>query len=188
MHYVHLIIGSIWEHIKSHSEIILKALLAVFYFLAGIHIYIYAVLALAFIDVVTGIAASLKKGEKFTSRTLRKGLLEKTVLYMLLLVTVFVLDMITKTVFHHEAFYFSFVITFLICSYEIASIMENVQVLRPNLPFVSALVRIFGKLHKKTIQKLEKNVDDIADKVTDFETMTDPETNKKNNETTADEV
>jgi len=44
------------------------------------------------IDVITGIIASIKKGEPFKSRILRKGLIEKVVIYNMLMVSVFVLE------------------------------------------------------------------------------------------------
>lgn len=183
MDYIKIILKNIWQFAIDNSNGIIKALVAIWYFFAGIHMYIYAVIALSIVDVITGVLASSKRGEKFTSKKLKKGLLVKFALYLVLILTVFVLDLITKSVFHHEDFYFSFLITFLISTYEVVSILENINTIKPDIPFMSALVSIFKKMGEKSIEKMEERVDDVVDTVTDFKKVTENKDEKKEEET-----
>lgn len=138
---------------------ILKAIIASWLFFAGIHTYIYCVLALVFIDVITGIIASLKKGEEFKSRILRKGLVEKVILYNLLMISVFVLEIVIKTAFDYSAFYLVLIATVCITTYEISSIMENILIIRPELGFIKRLITLTNKLQNKTIDIAEDKLD-----------------------------
>lgn len=167
MDYIKSVLKSLWSFLGDQLPIIGKAIAGIWFFFGGIHVYIYAVMVLVFIDVITGVIAARKKGEAITSRKLRKGLLEKLLLYMLLLLTVFVLDLVLKSVFNHTSFYFVFILTFLISTYEVVSVFENISVLKPQIPFLNALIRIFKKMGDKAVTKMEERVDDIVDEVTD---------------------
>ena len=140
---------------------ILKAIIAGWLFFAGIHTYIYCVLALVIIDVITGIIASLKKGEEFKSRILRKGLIEKVILYNLLMISVFVLEIVIKTAFNYSAFYLVLIATVCITTYELSSIMENILVIKPELGFIRKLITLTNKLQDKTVDIAENKIDSI---------------------------
>lgn len=116
---------------------------------AGIHSYFYAVIAFTVIDVITGIAASLKKGEKFKSRILRKGLIEKLCLYMVLMVSVFILESVVRTGIKLENYWLVMVATVLISTYEFSSIVENILVINPKLVFLKQLKAISKSVAKK---------------------------------------
>lgn len=138
---------------------ILKAVIGSWLFFAGIHTYIYCVLALVVIDVVTGIIASIKKGEEFRSRILRKGLVEKVILYNLLMISVFVLEIVIKTAFNYSTFYLVLIATVCITTYELSSIMENILVIKPELGFVRKLINLINKLQDKTVDIAAKKID-----------------------------
>jgi len=158
IHYVKTLLKNIWA--SAQESYLGKLLMGAWLFFVGIHSYIYAIMALSVIDVIIGIIAARKKGEAISSRKLRKGLLEKTALYMFLLISVFVMDKLMASVLG-SGHYFSFIVTVLICSYEVTSIIENLSILNPNIPFLSGLVRVFKKMGESTVNHLESKIDDI---------------------------
>ncbi len=117
----------------------------------GIHSYIYAVIALTVIDVATGIIASIKKGEKFKSRILRKGLIEKVCLYLIIMVSTFILESVIRTGIELETYWLVMVATTLISTYEFSSIVENLLVINPNLTFLKRLQKISNNMANKTV-------------------------------------
>ena len=141
----------------------LKFILACWLYFAGIHTYIYCILALTVIDVTTGIFASLKRGEKFKSRILRKGLVEKVLLYNLMLISIFILELIIKTGFNYSTFYLVLVATVCIATYEISSILENVLTIRPELSFINRLIKLTNKIQDKAVNIAENKVDRVSD-------------------------
>ncbi len=170
--YCKYILKGIWstlKHLFDPSGIVAKALIALVMFFSSIHSYFIAVLSLVVIDVFTGLIASYKTGVPFSSRKLRKGLIEKLCLYLILLITVFFLDKLMVADLGFARFYFSFVITFLICIYEISSVFENLHKIRPDIPFIAGLLGIFKGLGDKALKSLKKRSDDLIDKVTQLE-------------------
>lgn len=172
MNYVKFLIRNLWNQFLDSG--FHHGILAIWLMMGGVHTYLYTIVALTVIDVITGVWKSLRQGEPFTSRKLRKGLLEKVGLYLLLLVSVFILDKLLMGVIGHSTGYFAFIITFLISCYELTSIAENLSVLMPQIPFLRGLVRIFKKMGSSTIDKVEKNVDTVIDTVTEIKTVPDP--------------
>jgi toxin secretion/phage lysis holin len=166
MYYAKTILKNLVTTLQDNLEVIGKLLIAVWFFFVGIHTYIYTILVLVLIDAVTGVVKAAKLGEGFKSRKLRKGLLEKLAVYLVLLVSVFFLDRLTQSVLNHGGNYFAFFITFLITCYEVSSILENLNSIKPGLPFLSGLVRIFKKMGDSAMDKMEQNVEHIADAVT----------------------
>lgn len=142
------------------DNVVIKAIISVWLFFSGIHSYIYAVFALIILDVATGIYASAKKGEKFTSEYLRKGLLEKLALYLILLVSAFFLEMVFKSIYEWEKFFVVFFVTVLITTYEIVSIFENVQAINPRLTFLTSLIKLSKSTHNSAIKYAEKKIKD----------------------------
>lgn len=147
---------------------VLKVLLAGWLFFAGIHSYIFCILALTILDVVTGIIASIKKGNKFKSRILRKGLIEKVLLYLVLLISVFILELVIKTAINYTAFYMVLVATVCICTYELSSILENLYVIRPDMKFIKRLIKLSNKIQNKALDVAENKIDKI-DNITNSE-------------------
>ncbi len=168
MEYMKKLMTSFWKYLVDNWPVIVKALIAVWFFFSGIHLFIFAIFSLTILDVVTGVTAAYKRKEPITSRKLRTGLLEKFLLYMVLLLAVFTLDIVMKHIIPIDAYYLSGLISFLISTYEVTSIMENVLTINPNMPFISSLVRVFQTMNQKTIDSMQKKIDGMADNITQF--------------------
>ncbi|RYF96301.1 MAG: hypothetical protein EOO00_03045 [Chitinophagaceae bacterium] len=132
---------------------------------AGIRAYIFAVMVLTVIDVITGIIASVKKGEPFKSRVLRKGLLEKVLIYNLLMVSVFILEYIIKKAIGYDNYWLVLMTTTLIGTYELSSIFENLYVINPNLTFLKSLIKLSDKLRDKTISVAEGSIEKLDENI-----------------------
>jgi hypothetical protein len=111
--------------------------------------------------VITGVAASIKKGESFRSKILKKGLIDKTLLYIIMLIAVFILEGLAKSVFTYTPYYFVFFAAFMISCYELISIFENILVLNPNLTFIQPLITLTNKMSSKATETAEKKIDSL---------------------------
>ena len=139
---------------------VIKGFVAIWFYFAGIHIYMYAVATLLILDVITGIYASYKNNLPFTSKALKQGLLEKLALYMILLLCAFTLEHVFKSIFGWQRFFVVFFVTVLITTYECVSICENILRINPQLFFLKSLIGISNKLNKSAIKFVEKKIDD----------------------------
>lgn len=140
------------------SNVIFKAILTAIMGLAGIKIYLLSVFLLVILDVITGVMASLKKGESFKSKILKKGLIDKTFLYIVMLIAVFILEGLAKSVINYTPYYFVFLASFMIACYELSSIFENVYVLNPNLTFLKSFLYLVSKLSDKAVSTAEDTI------------------------------
>ncbi|MDQ2718253.1 MAG: phage holin family protein [Bacteroidota bacterium] len=165
--------------IFSTDNYLIKTALGLWLYFEGIHNYIYYIIIFIILDSVTGIAASIKLGKKFTSECLRKGLLEKTALYLILILSGFLLESIFKSIFPYQNYYIGCIITTLICSYESVSVMENILIIDPELTFLTALIRLAKRISNMTI----KTADDKLDKMDEI--MKD---DKKETESTSSNI
>jgi hypothetical protein len=154
--YLQQILGKIFS---VFDNIFIKAVAAVWLICAGIHTYLYAVAALLLFDVLTGIYASIKRGESFTTKILKKGLLEKTVLYLILMGASLAMEMVLKKIFGWENYYVVFFVTLLITTYEFVSICENIYSINPNLTYLKSLIGISNRVRDKAIKYAEDKVD-----------------------------
>jgi hypothetical protein len=141
-------------------SIVFKAILTAVMGLAGIKIYLVSVFGLVILDVITGVMASIKKGEAFKSKILKKGLIDKTFLYIVMLIAVFILEGLAKSVINYTPYYFVFLASFMISCYELISIGENVFVLNPDLSFLKPLISLVGKLQDQAISTAQKTISD----------------------------
>lgn len=168
------------SHLFDKDGWIVKTLIGLYFYFSGIHTYMAIIFALVCIDVVSGVIASVKKGDRFNSKKLRAGLLDKFLLYLLLMIAVFLTDMLLKTVLNLELFYLTFFVSFLIAIYECSSITENIYNIRPDIPILASLVGIFNKMQTKTITSMENKTDAIADAITDLKIAPDENGSIKN--------
>ncbi|MBC7425841.1 MAG: phage holin family protein [Bacteroidia bacterium] len=141
---------------------IVKAALAAWLFFTGIHTYLYAVAAVIILDVLTGIYAATRKGQTFTSKVLKKGLLEKTILYIILLGASLSMEMVLKSMFGWEHYYVVFFVTVLITSYECVSIFENIFKINPNLQFLQSLIGLSNRINRTAIKYAEGKIDSVT--------------------------
>jgi len=124
-----------------------------------IHLLVIITLCLTIIDTVTGVFASLKQGIKFkVSRLLRKGLLEKLLIYNLLILSVWLLAKVLVIAFALSEIYIVAIIVILIDCYELSSIIEKLQILAPNLPFLKVLDGLVASLQKGTVERAENAI------------------------------
>jgi len=127
-------------------------------YFAGSHAYIISVMALLLLDVITGVSAAKKSGEPITAKRLGMGLLEKTGLYLILLIASFVLGLVMKDVVHIETYYITWLLTILIDVYEITSIIENVIKINPELAFLNKIKKLLNHSVDKQFEKVEKKL------------------------------
>lgn len=143
------------------DNLVIKLMIAVWFYFTGIHVYLYCVFFLLTFDVATGITASIKKGDKFTSRYLKKGLLEKLALYIILILAAFALESVVKTIFNWEKFFVVFFVSLLISIYEVVSICENILIINPSLVFLSSIIKLSKSLNDKAIETAQSKIDAI---------------------------
>ncbi|RZK12920.1 MAG: hypothetical protein EOO46_01410 [Flavobacterium sp.] len=172
------ILKGIWstlKHLADPNGMLVKGVIALVMFFSSIHSFFVIIMALVLMDVVTGLAAAYKSGEAFSSRKLRRGLLEKLCLYLMLLITVFFIDKLLVDELGFARLYFSIFITFLISIYETSSVIENMYKIRPDIPFLSGLLSIFKGMGDKALKSMKKRTDEIVDRVTQLEAITSAE-------------
>ncbi|RZK45997.1 MAG: hypothetical protein EOO97_00030 [Pedobacter sp.] len=172
--YCKYILKGIGHFLVSSYDLLIKGLLALVLYFQGIHIYLMLVGALVLIDVTTGLYASLKRGEGFSSRKLRKGLLEKLALYLVLMVAVCLTEKLTMTVLGFKTFYLTWLVSTLICFYECSSVAENLVSIRPDIPFLSGLVKIFNRMGQKTLENMNQKVNEATGAIVDFKANSEP--------------
>jgi phage-related holin len=144
-----------------------KATLALLTLLGGIKLYVFSILTLALLDVITGVWASSRQGHLLTSKLLWRGLLAKVGLYLILLYAVMGLDIMLQSVLPMEKFYMVFVVSLLISVYEVTSIIENAVNINKDLAFLRAFASMWSRMVNKRIAVLEEKVDAIEEKKPD---------------------
>jgi len=149
------------QRIFSPSNYFIKLIIGVWLYFSGIHIYLEAIAALVIFDVITGIAASIKSGQKFTSEYLKKGLLEKVALYLILILSAFILEMVFKSMYQWDKFFIVFFVTTLISSYEAVSICENILKINNKLNFIIFFIRLTKRINKYYIDTVDNKIDEI---------------------------
>jgi hypothetical protein len=133
---------------------IIKFLLGVWAMIAGVHNFFYGITLLVVVDVISGILASLKKGEKFSSKKLRKGLLERFIIYNTMLIIIWVIESMVKQSFSYDNWYVVTFVGVMIGSYEISSIIENLVVINPEFAFLRKVSRVLNLLEDKAEQRV----------------------------------
>ncbi|MBC7424971.1 MAG: phage holin family protein [Bacteroidia bacterium] len=159
LNYIKYLLSEIFLSLK--DNLALKATVSCWLFFSGIHVYLYAVGALLVFDVITGIYASMLKGKKFTSRHLKKGLLEKLALYLILMLASFVMEAVLKSIFGWESYFVVFLVTILITTYECVSICENILQINPKLTYLKSLIGLSNRMRDATIKYAEDKVESV---------------------------
>lgn len=108
-------------------------------FILPIAPFLYLTIAIVLVDMVTGIRAAKKRGEKITSAGFSKTV-EKFVLYTL---AILLSEGIRNVLF--EALPITYVVTTIIVLTEFKSILENIESVT-GVPFLEALKKKFPKL------------------------------------------
>jgi hypothetical protein len=113
LNYYNSLITKIYATVTSSPAYvnIIKFLLSFWLLFAGIKIYFAYIFCLILLDIVTDIPAALKRKEKFTSRILKRALLQKTALYFVLMLTFFCVEKIVMSAIIYSNHYLVMVIT-----------------------------------------------------------------------------
>lgn len=115
----------------------------------GMYPYVLSITLLVVFDMIFGIKASMKRGEQFSTKKLKRGLLQRIFLYTSLIVCFLMLDVVLHATYDYGKFYIAAIICTLISFYEVSSIMENLIEVYPNFPFLKKIGNVFNLLEKK---------------------------------------
>lgn len=188
MNYIKLQLIKLFESLN--DNFLVKAIATGWLLIGGVHDYIFLVFTLIMLDVITGIYAAIKQLKKFVSDELKKGLLEKTALYMVLILVAFVMASTLKTIFPYDGWYIPAFVTILIASYEAVSICENILAINTKLTFIKSFIKLTNTFSDKTINNASKAIDNIELKVDEIkqETKNLKEEIKYNSDSIPDDI
>lgn len=96
-------------------------------------------------------------------------MIEKVVIYNLLMVSVFVLEYIIRKAIGYDNYWLVLMTTTLIGTYELSSIFENLFVINPNLVFLKSLIKLSDKLRDKTVSIAENKIEKLDDVTQKYE-------------------
>ena len=128
-----------------------------------VNVYLYSMFLLTFIDTHFGIKASQIKGIPFDSKKIRKGLLDKSIILMTVLVLCLIVDLLINKVYDFGQNYLTMVMLLFAVIYESTSIVEKLKVLYPNSKLVVMLGKIFMLFEVKLEQKLEQKLEEMEE-------------------------
>lgn len=126
--------------------------------LIDMRVYLLSIFVLVIIDMISGIAASLHRGERFSSRKLRTGLIDRIILYGTLFVITLMIDTMLKGTIDYGRDYVAIVCCMIIGFYEAGSCIENLVSRFPKYTFLKKIGGMLNLLEKSyedsTIQKI----------------------------------
>lgn len=134
------------------------AVTAIGVYYAGIQIYLVAIGALVVADVITGIWASFKQGERFSSKKLGRGLIQKTVIYLIIMATSFEIGKVIQSAIGNETYWLTWILTLLILLYELSSVVENIVIINPDMVFLKRFSGLFEKVVNKQMDNVEEKL------------------------------
>lgn len=116
--------------------------------LTSIRVYLVAIAILIIMDMLSGIGASLKNGEKFDSGKIKKGLLERIVLYGSLIIITLAIDSMVRGTWDYGSYYVTMFSCTVIGFYEAGSCIENLITLYPQYTFLKKIANMLNLLEK----------------------------------------
>lgn len=128
---------------------------------APIYAHIVVILVAVLLDVMLGIIASLRKGEIFTSRRLKDGLINKTAIYGILLASFLMIEGVVMGMLGYTVFYAVGAISTMILFYELISIIEKLIVIDPRTKVLYRILKFVKKTDKKLDDVIDKKLDEI---------------------------
>lgn len=161
--YVELLTSRVWQRWITHGA--LATLIGFFVgILVDMKVYIAAISVLVITDMITGIMASLHRGEAFDSRKLLMGLLERFILYFFLFDVTIMLDAIVRDAINYGRDYIAIACCTMIGFYEASSCIENLVSRFPNRLFLQKIGRMLNLLEKSyedsTVNKITNIIND----------------------------
>lgn len=157
--YITQTLYNLWQETINLKNLLFKSMLAAVMYFSGIHHYLISVFSLLLLDVITGLWAAKKRGDKITSRKLRKGLLEKFALYIILFVSAFMLEQVIQHIIPYSHFFIAWILAIIVNVYEITSIIENTIEIYPDLSFLNKFKEFLNRLEDKQIKAIEDKFD-----------------------------
>lgn len=128
--------------------------------LVNMRVYLFSIFVLVIIDMISGIAASLHRGERFNSRKLRTGLIERIILYGALIVITLMIDTILRGTIDYGKYYVAIICCTIIGFYEAGSCVENLVSRFPKYTFLKKIGDMLNLLEKNyedsTINKVSQ--------------------------------
>jgi len=160
--YFRFLYRSAWARYLKSSPV---ASLVGFYFgvLTDMRVYIAAIGVLVTIDMITGIMASLHRGEKYSSRKLLIGLVDRFILYGFLFNIMLMLDAMLRGTIDYGRSYITIVCCTIIGFYEASSCVENLVSRFPNRPFLRKIGNALNLLEKKYEDSTVNQVSNIIE-------------------------
>lgn len=139
----------------------LKVVVAwLFAFWLDVYVYISIVVFLSVADVATGLQRALKDGKRFSSKKLRRGLIERLVLFTSLFVLMLCMDNLIQGFYDYGKYYITQFVCVLIGFYEVTSIIENLIAIYPKYTFLNKIAKFLNlletKYEERTIDKVEE--------------------------------
>lgn len=124
-------------------------------------LYLGCIFVLIILDMITGIAASLHRGERFSSRKLRTGLVERFLLYATLFVITLMIDTILRGTVDYGRDYVAITCCTIIGFYEASSCIENLVSRFPKYLFLQRIGKMLNILDKKYQESTVETVANI---------------------------
>lgn len=125
-----------------------------------ISVFIYSMFILAFLDTHYGIKASHKLGIKFDSKKRRKGLLDKSIIYMTVLILSLIVDSMALSIYDFGKHYLTSVLLLFAGLYETTSIVEKLKVLYPESRLIKQMGKIFMLFETNLEEKIKNNFEE----------------------------
>lgn len=125
-----------------------------------ISVFIYSMFILTFLDTHYGIKASHKLGIKFDSKKRRKGLLDKSIIYMTVLIMTLIIDSMALSIYDFGKHYLTSVLLLFAGLYEATSIVEKLKVLYPESRLIKQMGKIFMLFETNLEKKIKNNFEE----------------------------
>lgn len=152
------LVGTLSRLTHDVKAFIVGLVTAVGAYYAGIQLYLFAIGALVVADVVTGIWASFKQGEKFSSKKLGRGLIQKTVIYLIIMAASFEIGKVIQSAIGNETYWLTWILTLLILVYELTSVIENIVIINPQFYFLKRFSGLFEKVVNNQMDSVEERL------------------------------
>lgn len=158
--YARILFGRVYSRWWSSAPIMTLAGFAVGV-LVDMRVYILSIFVLVIMDMITGIMASLHKGERFSSKKLKRGLLERVLLYGSLFIITLMIDTILRGTIDYGKYYAAIVCCTIIGFYEAGSCVENLVSRFPDKAFLKRIGAMLNLLEKSYTDSTIEKVNDV---------------------------
>lgn len=148
----------------SAEGVIGSFVIAIFLMTAEIHNLIGIAWLFVMADLITGIWASIHKGNGFRSRRFWVSIVAKTFIHTLMICMMYAFATIFKGIFPFAPYMTAAAVTGFICIYEFSSVTENVLVLFPDMLYLKKIKDLMSKLVNKQTEAIENQLDAATNK------------------------